>query len=160
MPAAKTRPAKKAAVKSKVKPKAKSTAKPAAQSAVTSTAKPANLAAYLAPFPPATRARLQQVHDIVQAVAPDAVDVISYAMPAFELEGRIMIYFAGFARHVGLYPGAAAIAHFTSSLTGYHFAKGSLQLPLDAPLPVELVQEIATFCAAQNRAKASARKRA
>jgi uncharacterized protein YdhG (YjbR/CyaY superfamily) len=119
---------------------------------------PKDFAAYLAAFPPATRARLQEVRDVIHATAPEAVDVISYAMPAFRLDGKILIYFAGYAHHIGLYPGAAAITHFTDAIAGYKSAKGSVQLPLDAPLPVALVQDMVTYCVQQRRADGRAKK--
>lgn len=83
------------------------------------------------------------------AAAPQAEEVISYAMPAYRLNG-MLVYFAGYAKHIGFYPGAGGIAAFKTELSVYKGAKGSVQFPLDRPLPLKLIEEIIMFRIAEN----------
>lgn len=100
---------------------------------------------YLAEFPPETRRALEEVRAAIRETAPDAVETISYAIPTFDLKGRHLVHFAGYERHVGFYPGADGIAAFAGELTGYKSAKGSVQFPLDRPLPLDLVRRITAY---------------
>jgi uncharacterized protein YdhG (YjbR/CyaY superfamily) len=100
---------------------------------------------YIAEFPPETRRALAEVRAAIRAEAPDAVETISYAIPTFDLKGRHIVHFAGYARHVGFYPTASGIAAFSAELAGYKSAKGSLQFPLDRPMPLDLVRRIVAF---------------
>lgn len=100
---------------------------------------------YIAEFPEETRRALEEVRAAIRETAPDAVETMSYAIPTFDLDGRHLVHFAGYAHHVGLYPGADGIAAFADELTGYRSAKGSVQLPLDAPLPLDLVRRITAY---------------
>lgn len=99
---------------------------------------------YLRMFPPAVRSRLAQMRQAILAAAPDAVEQISYGMPAFKGR-RVLVYFAGYAHHIGLYPGAGAIARFERKIAGLVHAKGSIQFPHEKPLPLGLVKEITRF---------------
>lgn len=100
---------------------------------------------YIAEFPEQTRRALEEVRAVIREAAPGAVETMSYAIPTFDLDGRHLVHFAGYAHHVGLYPGADGIAHFAGELTGYKSAKGSVQFPLDRPLPLDLVRRIAAY---------------
>jgi uncharacterized protein YdhG (YjbR/CyaY superfamily) len=100
---------------------------------------------YLAEFPPETRRALEEVRAVIREAAPDAVETISYAIPTFDLRGTHLVHFAGYAHHVGLYPGADGIAHFADELAGYKSAKGSVQFPLGRPLPLDLVRRITAY---------------
>ena len=100
---------------------------------------------YLAEFPPETRRALEEVRAAVREAAPDAVETISYAIPTFDLKGRHLVHFAGYARHVGFYPGADGIARFSEDLAGYESAKGSVRFPLGRPLPLDLVRRITAY---------------
>lgn len=119
-------------------------------------AAPATIDAYLAQVPPRTRRLLQTLRKTIRAAAPEATEKISYRMPTFYLEGNL-VHFAAFDRHVGFYPGGV-VARFQEELEGYAWGKGSIQLPLDRPLPLELVRRITLFRVAQNLAKAAAKK--
>ena len=99
---------------------------------------------YIAAFPPAVQERLQSMRSIVRAEAPEAVERISYRMPAFFL-GRVLVYFAAFGKHIGFYPGADGVAAFQSELAGFKHAKGSVQFPLDQPLPIDLITRMVRF---------------
>lgn len=105
---------------------------------------PANIDAYIAGFPEAVRVRLQAVRCAVAAAAPGAQEKISYRIPAFTLHGSL-IYFAAFKNHIGLYPGAATIKAFEQQLAGFRTAKGTVQFPFDAPLPLALISRIVRF---------------
>ena len=119
------------------------------------TAQPAPIDAYIASFPPEAQARLQAVRGAIRAVAPLAEERISYGIPTF-WQGRNLIHYAAFARHIGLYPGAAAIEVFGDEMTPYRHARSSIQFPLQEPLPLALIQRIAAWCAENNAQPVSA----
>ena len=116
---------------------------------------PSAIDAYIATFPPEVQARLQAVRGAIRAVAPLAEERISYGIPTF-WQGRNLIHYAAFARHIGLYPGAAAIEVFGDELTPYRHARGSIQFPLQEPLPLALIQRIAAWCVENNAQPVSA----
>lgn len=96
---------------------------------------------------------LQQIRELVQELATDATEIISYGMPAFKLNGRILIYYAGHSHHIGLYPSGSGIPQFNTrfDLLGLKWSKGAVQLPLHRPLPSELLRELILFRIEQNR---------
>ena len=101
---------------------------------------------YIAEFPPDTQARLKQVRELVRETAPeDAVETISYAIPTFDLRGKHLVHFAGYDRHVGFYPAPTGMEAFKKDFEGYKTGKGSVQFPLDQPLPTELIRRIVEF---------------
>jgi len=104
---------------------------------------------YLASFPPETRAMLDELRRTILKAAPSAEEYISYAMPAYKLSG-ILVYFAGYAGHIGFYPGAGGIAEFIDEIAQYKHAKGSVQFPLDRPLPLKLITKIVKFRVKEN----------
>lgn len=110
---------------------------------------PKNFDAYAAHFPKATQQLLRQMRQTIRKAAPKAREKISYGMPAFALEGNL-VYFAAYKRHIGFYPGTAAIAAFKKQLSEYKGAKGSVQFPLHQPLPLAVVARIVKFRVKQN----------
>ena len=112
-----------------------------------------NIEEYIANFPDHTKVLLEQIRITIKNAAPDAVEVISYQMPAFKLHG-ILVYFAGYKNHIGFYPLASGIAAFKKDISVYKNAKGSVQFPLDKPLPIELITKIVKFRALENLEKA------
>ena len=114
--------------------------------------KPASIDEYISAFPVETQQLLEQIRTIVKSVAPEANEVISYSMPAFKLNG-ILVYFAGYKNHIGLYPLASGIEVFKDELAAFKWAKGSIQFPLNKPLPVDLITRIVSFRADENRRK-------
>jgi uncharacterized protein YdhG (YjbR/CyaY superfamily) len=100
---------------------------------------------YIAEYPPATRIVLERMRAIAREEAPDAVETISYAIPTFDLNGKHLVHFAAFEHHVGLYPTPVGMAEFAGDLKGYKTGKGSVQFPLDKPLPEELIRRIIAF---------------
>lgn len=106
---------------------------------------PANFDEYARRFPDATQEALRTIRTIIEDAAPDAVTRISYDLPAFAIGGKVRIWFGAFESHIGLYPGAAAVAAFKDDLAEYKTAKGSIQFPLDRPLPSKLIAKIVAF---------------
>ena len=86
----------------------------------------------------------------IRKAAPEAVETISYQMPTFKLNGRGLVYFAGFKNHVGFYPIPSGIAAFEKELSPYKQGKGSVQFPMDKPVPYDLVRKIVIFRMKQN----------
>jgi len=107
---------------------------------------------YISQFPPDVREKLQQMRAVIKEAAPEAAEKISYQMPAFYLNGNL-VYFAAFKYHIGFYPAPRGIEAFREELSQYKGAKGSVQFPLDKPLPLELVSRIVKFRAAENMNK-------
>jgi uncharacterized protein YdhG (YjbR/CyaY superfamily) len=100
---------------------------------------------YIAEFPPQTQTVLQEARALIAAAAPAATETISYAIPTFDLNGRHLVHFAGYERHLGFYPTASGIVAFREELKPYKSAKGSVQFPLDQPLPADLIRRIVAF---------------
>ena len=99
--------------------------------------------AYLAAQPPRTRAVLKEIRDAIRAVAPDAVDSFSYRIPGVKLDGKALVWYAGFTHHASLYPiGDAISKRFASELECYETSKGTVRFPLDQPIPVTLVKRM------------------
>ncbi len=108
---------------------------------------------YIATFPEAVQVMLQALRATIKAVAPDATEKISYQMPTFFLKGNI-VHFAAYKNHIGFYPAPRGIEAFKDELSVYEGAKGSVQFPLDEPLPLELISRIVQFRVAENLKKA------
>ncbi len=106
---------------------------------------PGTIDEYIEAQSASVRHLLVDVRATIKAVLPDAEERISWRMPTFWREHNI-IHFAAFSRHIGLYPGAAAMEHFRERLAEYKTSKGAVQFPLEKPLPLSLIAEIATWC--------------
>lgn len=104
---------------------------------------------YILSFPKATQKALREMRAIVRKEAPQAQEKISYQMPTFFLNGNL-VHFAGYEKHVGFYPTPSAIATFKSAVSLYKYAKGSVQFPLDEPLPKALIARIVRFRVKEN----------
>lgn len=105
--------------------------------------------AYIAAFPEDVAERLSAMRATIRAQAPSATERISYGIPTFYLNGNL-VHFAGFAQHVGFYPGPTGIAALASALKRFKSGKGSVQFPHSEPLPHDLVAEIVRFRVAEN----------
>jgi uncharacterized protein YdhG (YjbR/CyaY superfamily) len=113
---------------------------------------------YYAEFPPATRARLRAMRAAIMSVAPRVEESITYRIPTFKLDGRPFVYYAAFKNHTSLYPMTDAIRRaFATELKGYKTSKGTIQFPLDEPLPGALVKRLVKAKLAELRAKAKAK---
>ena len=112
-----------------------------------------NIDEYIAGFPKETQRLLQQMRRTIKRYAPGAKEAISYAIPTFKLEGNL-VHFAGYKNHIGFYPGGV-VKFFDDDLSKYKRAKGSVQFPLDEPLPLDIVRRIVEFRVKQNLEKAA-----
>lgn len=106
---------------------------------------------YIKNFPPDVQARLEQVRAVIRKAAPDAWEGISYGMPAYKLNGRPLVYFAAFKKHIGFYATPSGHTAFSEELSKYKQGKGSVQFPLDQPLPLDLIRQITEFRVIENR---------
>jgi uncharacterized protein YdhG (YjbR/CyaY superfamily) len=108
---------------------------------------PGNIDDYISGFPPAVRAVLTRVRRTIRKAMPRAEEVISYRIPAFRLDGRVVLYFAGWKEHYSLYPSTdRLVAAFRDELAPYEVSgKGTIRFPLTRPVPVKLIEGIATF---------------
>jgi uncharacterized protein YdhG (YjbR/CyaY superfamily) len=104
---------------------------------------------YISRFPPATQKLLRQMRSIIRKNAPGAEELISYGMPAYKLHG-MLVWFAGYEKHIGLYPKSSGVEAFKDKLSGYKYAKGSIQFPLGKPLPVTLIAQIVKYRVKEN----------
>jgi uncharacterized protein YdhG (YjbR/CyaY superfamily) len=113
---------------------------------------------YVLGFPPDIREKLAQMRAVIRAAAPEAAEKISYQMPTFYLHGNL-VHFAAFKRHIGFYPAPQGIEAFKDELAAYKGAKGSVQFPLDRPLPLDLVRRIVEYRVTENLKIAASKKR-
>jgi uncharacterized protein YdhG (YjbR/CyaY superfamily) len=104
---------------------------------------------YIATFPEEVQKKLQALRETIRTAAPQAKEKISYQMPTFTLEGNL-VHFAAYPKHIGFYPTPSGIEAFKQELAMYKGAKGSVQFPLDKPLPLELVRRIVIFRVQEN----------
>ena len=108
-------------------------------------AAPQSIEEYIAQQPEDARSYLRQINDTIKSALPEAVPKISWSMPTY-WKKQNLIQFAVSKKHIGLYPGPAAVEAFTDQLQGYKTSKGTIQLPYDKPLPLDLIREIAVWC--------------
>ena len=115
--------------------------------------------AYIQQFPPKVQGILSELRAVIRRSAPDAVEKIAYRIPTFYLNGNL-VHFAAFEHHIGFYPGPSGITRFKTQLAKYKGAKGSVQFPIDEPLPLDLVTEIVEFRVGENARKKVKRRKA
>lgn len=106
---------------------------------------------YIAGFPKDVQQKLNLVRDTVLAVAPKAEEAIKYSMPTFMYKGNL-VYFAAYKKHIGFYPFPTGVDSFKKKLSKYKTGKGSIQFPLDEPIPVALIKRIVKHYIKQNEA--------
>ncbi|MCB0640517.1 MAG: DUF1801 domain-containing protein [Phaeodactylibacter sp.] len=107
---------------------------------------------YIADFPKEVQAVLEQIRALIREEIPEAKEVMSYQIPTFKLK-RNVVHFAAFKSHIGFYPGASGVKAFEDQLGDYVHAKGSIQFPLDQPMPVDLIRAIVQFRVAEEKQK-------
>jgi Uncharacterized conserved protein len=119
-----------------------------------------NIDEYIADFPKEIQKRLQEIRTVIKKAAPEAEETISYAIPTFKLNGNL-VHFAAFKNHIGFYPAPRGIEAFKKELSVYEGGKGTVQFPLDQPLPLSLIGKIVKFRVKDNleRAKTKGKKK-
>ena len=105
---------------------------------------------YIASFPDEVQKILEELRATIKATAPNTKEKISYQIPTFELNGRNLIHFAAWKKHIGMYPIPAGSEAFEKELAQYMDGKGTLKFPLDKPLPLKLIREIVQFRVVDN----------
>jgi uncharacterized protein YdhG (YjbR/CyaY superfamily) len=108
---------------------------------------------YIQAFPKDVQKILEQIRTIIKEKAPDATEGMSYGMPGYKTHGRPLVYFAGFARHLGFYATPTGHAEFSEELSKYKQGKGSVQFPLGKPIPFDLIERIVEFRVRENAVK-------
>ncbi len=119
---------------------------------------PPDIDAYIAGFPPEVQAVLQRIRATVRAAAPDAQEKISYRIPAF-FQGGVLVYFAAFKQHIGLFPPVQGDARLERAVAKYAGEKGNLRFLLDAPMPYALIERIVKLRLKQNATKPAGTKK-
>lgn len=111
--------------------------------------KPATVDGYLARVPEPARGTLERVRKVIRSTVPEGTaEVISYGIPAVKY-GQVLVWYAAFSKHCSFFPTAAAIHEFKDELKAYVISKGTIQFPIDAPLPASLVKKMVKFRLAQ-----------
>ena len=107
---------------------------------------------YIKTFPPDVQKILERLRHTIRKAVPEAEEVISYQMPAFKLKGNL-VYFAAFKKHIGFFPTASGVAAFKKELSDYATSPGTVQFPLDKPIPYDLITKIVLFRKKENLAR-------
>jgi uncharacterized protein YdhG (YjbR/CyaY superfamily) len=112
---------------------------------------------YISTFPEDVRRILNELRQTIKEVAPDAEETINYQIPTFTLNGNL-VHFAAFENHIGFYPTPRGMEAFKKELSGYKSAKGSVQFPIDEPLPLPLIRRIVEYRVKENLEKKQKKK--
>jgi uncharacterized protein YdhG (YjbR/CyaY superfamily) len=120
--------------------------------------RPKDIDEYISRFPKKVQAVLKKVRATIRRAAPEAHETISYMMPAFKQNG-ILVYFAAWEKHIGLYPPIAGDKVIEKAIAPYAGPKGNLQFPLDEPIPYDLIERIVKLRVKQDSAKAAAKRK-
>jgi uncharacterized protein YdhG (YjbR/CyaY superfamily) len=113
---------------------------------------------YISRFPKEVQKILERVRSTIREAAPDAEETINYGIPTFTLKGNL-VHFAAFKNHIGFYPAPSGIEKFKNELSVYKGAKGSVQFPLDQPIPFDLISRITKFRVKENLERAEAKSK-
>ncbi len=108
---------------------------------------------YIKTAPKSVQPTLTKIYDTIKKTAPGAVESISYQMPAFKLNGKPLVYFAAWEHHIGFYATPSGNAAFKKELAKYKGAKGSVQFPLDEPIPFTLIERMVKYKVKENTEK-------
>ncbi|MEJ5103274.1 iron chaperone [Chryseobacterium sp. MYb328] len=106
-----------------------------------------NIDDYILLFPITVQGKLIELRKAIHSQVPDLEEYIGYQMPAFKHKGKPLVYFAGYKKHIGFYPGAEGIKNFEKEFEerNYKFSKGAVQFPIEEDIPLDLIQKIVTF---------------
>jgi uncharacterized protein YdhG (YjbR/CyaY superfamily) len=110
-----------------------------------------NVDEYIQDYPQNVQAILKKVRQTIKAAAPKAKETISYKIPVYDVNGKHVVFFAGWKNHLSLYP--APVVAFKKELAEYETAKGTVKFPLDKPVPYELIKKMVTYLIKQNLAQ-------
>lgn len=121
-------------------------------------APPQTIDAYIAGFPGEVQKILKKIRMTIRKAAPAAKEKISYQIPTFTLNGKYLIYFAAWKKHVALYPAPRAHEKFKDELAAYEGGKGTVKFPLDRPIPFDLIRRIVKFKVKETLEKAKAKR--
>jgi uncharacterized protein YdhG (YjbR/CyaY superfamily) len=105
----------------------------------------ATIEEYIAAFPPEVREKLMSIRAVIRKAAPDAEEAIRYGIPTFRQNGSNLVHFAAFKNHLSFFPTASGVEAFRNELSFYSLSKGTIQFPLDGPVPYDLVERIVRF---------------
>ncbi|MBC8032583.1 MAG: DUF1801 domain-containing protein [Chitinophagaceae bacterium] len=117
-----------------------------------------NIDAYIAGFPKDVQKVLEQVRSTIKRAAPDAEEAISYAIPTFKYHGNL-VHFAAFKSHIGFYATPSGNDVFQKEIAAYKTGRGSIQFPLDQPMPLKLIKQLVEFRVLENEEKAKMKKK-
>jgi uncharacterized protein YdhG (YjbR/CyaY superfamily) len=120
--------------------------------------RPKNIDEYISGFPAAVQETLNKVRATISKAAPDARETISYAIPTFTLNKTNLVHFAGFKNHIGFYPAPTGSEAFKAELSVYKTGKGSVQFPIDKPMPLDLITKVVEFRVRETLEKAAKKK--
>lgn len=109
-----------------------------------------NVDDYIASFSNEVQIHLNQIRNLILKKAPDAVESISYGMPAYKTNRKPLVYFAAYKNHIGIYATPSGHSEFVNELSKYKTGKGSAQFPLDQPIPMDLIERIVEFRVKEN----------
>ena len=113
---------------------------------------------YISTFPDDLRKTLEELRATIKAAAPEAEEAISYNIPTFKMNGRYLIYFAGWKNHISLYPIPVGSEAFNKQVAKYAEGKGTLKFPLDKPLPLKLITKIVKLKLDENEKRTGKKK--
>lgn len=120
--------------------------------------KPKNIDEYISGFPIETRSKLEEVRKTIRKCASKAEEVISYGMPAYKFNG-MLVFFAGYKNHIGFYATPTGHSAFKKELSIYKQGKGSVQFPLDKPMPLKLIERIVKYRVKENLVRTKLKKK-
>ncbi len=115
-----------------------------------------NIDDYISTFPKDVQDVLQEIRKTIHKAAPDAEEAISYQLPTFKLNGNL-VHFAAWKNHIGFYPTPSGTKEFQKEISKYAFAKGSIQFPLDEPMPLSLITKIVKYRVKESQEKQKAK---
>lgn len=115
---------------------------------------------YIAAFPPEAQERLREIRAALRKAVPDAEEAIRYGIPTFRRDGANLVHFAAFSDHIGFFPTPSGIETFRDELSAYSLSKGTIRIPPDVPVPLDLIGRIATFRAGEVRKRGQKGKKA
>ena len=125
---------------------------------MTSKPKFTDMDAYIASVPRDVQNILEKIRQVIRKTAPAAVEAISYQIPTFKLNGKNLVHFAAWKDHIGFYATPSGNAAFKKELAQYKVAKGSIQFPLDEPIPYDLVRNMVSFRVKETQVKKKAKR--